>query len=116
MPNESLGIRNMPALGQRWRHVIAGAAIAMIAGCAHHYEGVALSSPYGFFSGMWHGFVFPYALLANLLSWLLSLAGVSFLSEVQIIGRPNTGVFFYYVGFALGVSVYGGGARAAVDA
>jgi hypothetical protein len=106
----------MPALGQRWRHVIAGAAIAMIAGCAHHYEGVALSSPYGFFSGMWHGFVFPYALLANLLSWLLSLAGVSFLSEVQIIGRPNTGVFFYYVGFALGVSVYGGGARAAVDA
>ena len=63
------------------------------------------------FSGIWHGIVFPYALLTNLVSWLLSLFGVEFLSNIELIGRPNTGVFFYYVGFALGLSANGVGAK-----
>jgi hypothetical protein len=53
--------------------------------------------------------VFPYALFTNLLSWLLSLVGISFLSNIEIVGRPNTGLI-YYVGFFLGLGVYGGGA------
>ena len=57
-------------------------------------------------------FIFPYALIANIISWFLSLFGVEFLSDIQIIGRPNTGFFFYYIGFLLGLSAYGGaGAR-----
>jgi hypothetical protein len=84
----------------------------LLASCARHYTPEAVAEPYGFFSGIWHGFVFPYALFANLLSWLLSLFGFDVLSSVEIIGRPNTGFFFYYVGFFLGFSVYGGGTAA----
>jgi len=46
------------------------------------------------------------------LSWLLSLVGIEFLSSIQIIGRPNTGFFFYYIGFILGLGANGGGAAA----
>lgn len=86
------------------------AAALLLAGCAHHYTTEAANDPYGFFSGMWHGLIFPYALLANILSWLLSIFSIDFLTSVQIIGRPNTGFFFYYVGFFLGLCVYGSGA------
>jgi hypothetical protein len=85
----------------------------VLAGCAHHYTVATSSDPYGFFSGLWHGIVFPFALLTNVLSWLLALVGIAFLSSIEIVGRPNTGVFFYYVGFALGLSVYGGSGSAA---
>ena len=82
----------------------------LIAGCAHHYTPEIYAKPYGFFSGIWHGVIFPWALLTNLVSWLLSLFDIQLLSSIQIIGRPNTGLFFYYVGFLLGLSAYGGGA------
>lgn len=82
---------------------------AMIGGCAAHYRGDLANDPYGFFSGIWHGLIFPFALFTNLGSWLLGLFGFSFLDSIQIIGRPNTGLW-YYVGFAIGLSAYGGGA------
>lgn len=94
-----------------WRYIAAVAFVALLSGCAQHYGSGLGSDPYGLFSGIWHGFIFPYALFANLISWCLSLVDVNFLSGVQIIGRPNTGVFFYYIGFALGLSAYGGAAR-----
>jgi hypothetical protein len=94
---------------RRWLYLATGLPLVALTGCAHHYVGVPASDPYGFFSGIWHGFVFPYALTANIISWALSLAGVSFLADVEIVGRPNTGLFFYYVGFACGLSAYGGG-------
>ena len=84
--------------------------LLLVAGCAHHYTAQALAEPYGFLSGIWHGMIFPYALLSNLVSWFFSLVGLDFLSSIEIIGRPNTGIFFYYVGFFLGLCVYGGGA------
>lgn len=80
--------------------------LASLAGCAHHYMGVSASDPYGFFSGVWHGITFPFALLANIVSWVISLFGGSFLEGIQIIGRPNTG-FFYYLGFAFGFMTFG---------
>lgn len=78
-----------------------------VTGCAAHYSAGAVQDPYGFWSGLWHGVVFPLALLANVISWFVSLIGLSFLDAIQIIGRPNTG-FWYYVGFVLGLAAIGG--------
>ena len=63
----------------------------MLTGCAAHYSQDAVHDPYGFFSGLWHGLIIVVSIFVNLISWLLSLFGVSFLSDIQIIGRPNTG-------------------------
>ena len=89
--------------------LIAATLLFLLTGCASHYTSDAQADPFGFFSGIWHGIVFPYALLTNLLSWLLSLVGINFLSSIEIVGRPNTGLF-YYLGFFLGLGAYGGGA------
>lgn len=97
---------------QQERHLLVVLTLLLLSGCARHYTPEAYSDPYGFFSGIWHGFIFPYALFSNIISWFLSFFGVEFLSNIQIIGRPNTGFFFYYIGFLLGLSAYGGaGAR-----
>jgi hypothetical protein len=91
--------------------IIAFAAI--ITGCASQYAPARINEPYGFFSGILHGWILPFALLGKLVSWLCSLFGVSFLDSVTVIGRPNTG-FFYYFGFVLGVgSVSGGSSQVA---
>jgi hypothetical protein len=95
-----------------WRYFCLAAMLLLLSGCAHHYTHQSYSDPYGFFSGIWHGIIFPYALVTNIVSWVLSLFGVSFLADVQIIGRPNTGFFFYYIGFFLGLSSYGGAGAA----
>lgn len=78
----------------------------MLTGCAAHYSQDAVHDPYGFFSGLWHGLIIVVSIFVNLISWLLSLFGVSFLSDIQIIGRPNTG-FGYYCGFVIGILANG---------
>jgi len=78
----------------------------LLSGCAKHYTPELWSDPYGFFCGIWHGIILPYSLVINLISWFLSLFGVDFLSDVQIIGKPNTG-FFYYLGFFFGMGGLG---------
>ena len=85
--------------------------VLTLGGCAHHYTDGAASDPYGFFSGLWHGMIFPLTLFVNVLSWMLSLIHIGLLSDIEIIGRPNTG-FFYYLGFVIGLaSASGSGAR-----
>jgi len=97
---------------QQRRYQFLVITLLLLSGCATHYTPEAYSDPYGFFSGIWHGFIFPFALIANITSWCMSLLGMDFLADIQIIGRPNTGFFFYYIGFLLGLSAYGsGGAR-----
>lgn len=81
--------------------LVVGLLLA-ISGCARHYADVSYLDPYGFFSGIWHGILFPLTLCVNVMSWLISLIGINFLQDIEIIGRPNTG-FFYYVGFVLGL-------------
>ena len=93
------------------RFPVALMLIATLAGCATHYTPDAVANPYGVFSGIWHGIIFPYALMTNLVSWALSLIGISFAGDIQIIGRPNTG-FWYYVGFAIGLTSYSGASAA----
>lgn len=95
------------------RVLVAFGAMLTLVGCARHYPSEAVSDPYGFFSGIWHGVVFPYAVVTNIVSWILSLFDIDILQSIQIIGRPNTGFLFYYVGFWMGLSTYGGAGAAA---
>ena len=91
------------------RLIISIFLMVMIAGCASHHSPEVYADPYGFFSGLWHGFISPLTILVNIVSWMLSLIGISFFSDIQIIGRPNTS-FFYYFGFFIGfISICGAG-------
>ena len=81
---------------------------ACLTGCAAHNANFGAQDQYGFFSGIWHGIVFPFALVTNIVSWIASLFGFSLLESIAIIGRPNTG-FGYYIGFALGIGAYSQG-------
>jgi hypothetical protein len=81
--------------------VLALFALTSLSGCASHYAPETFADPYGFFSGLWHGAIAVLTITVNVISWLLSFIGISFFSDVQIIGRPNTG-FFYYTGFVVG--------------
>lgn len=92
------------------RRLVALALLAALTGCAKHYSPDSISDPYGFFSGLWHGWVTPYSVTANVVSWCLSLLGLDVLSDVQIVGQPNTG-FGYWAGFVFGVLSYGGAKR-----
>ena len=56
---------------------------ATIAGCAAHYGVSEVHDPYGFFSGIWHGMIFPIALTANFLSWLAGLLGFSLMDSIH---------------------------------
>ena len=98
-----LGMNQFPfwmrRLNKLWLLLIL---IGFLSGCAHHYATENYADPYGFFFGIWHGIIFPFALIANIVSWILSIFNIDFLSSVQIIGRPNTG-WPYYVGFVFGL-------------
>lgn len=83
-------------------------SFACLTGCAAHNADFGAQDEYGFFSGIWHGLVFPFALVTNIVSWIASLFGFSLFESIAIIGRPNTGVG-YYVGFALGIGAYSQG-------
>ena len=91
------------------KNVLLIAGILTLNGCAQHYTGATYSDPYGFFSGLLHGLVFPPALIANVISWFLSIFGINIFTDIQLVGRPNTGFFFYYVGYFLGLSMWSGG-------
>ncbi len=90
----------------KWGYLSIVIAIMLLSGCAEHYTSATYSEPYGFFSGIWHGIIFPLSLIANLISWVMSLIGISIFTDIQIIGRPNTG-FFYYIGFFFGLIALG---------
>jgi len=83
----------------KFKILILFLVLLSITSCAKHYAPNS-QDPYGFFSGIWHGIIFSISLIGCLISWILSLVGVEFLENVQIIGRPNTG-FFYYFGFVI---------------
>jgi len=94
-------MRSAESQMQRVKFLALGLVLLILAGCASHYSPSVIADPYGFFSGVWHGAIAGLTITVNILSWLLSLFGVDFLSDVQIIGRPNTGLF-YYAGFVAG--------------
>jgi hypothetical protein len=113
----------------RYRIVIAVACCVLLSACATHNQPDVIRDPYGLLAGIWHGLVFPLALMANVMAFMVNiLIGLlrvlmtafdmswqfvtaitallnviaSPINSVEIIGRPNTGLF-YYLGFALGL-------------
>lgn len=78
---------------------LIGALLLVLAGCADqipagisHGESVP-----GFWWGLWHGFVFPFA-------WIGSL----FNSDIAVYAVPNRGGWYDF-GFFFGITVLGGG-------
>ncbi len=93
----------------RLRFIGAVLLTVFLCSCATHYSPNVVADPYGIFSGVWHGILFPFALTINIVSWFMNLLGFSLWQSIEIIGRPNTG-FWYYSGFFVGLVMYGGGA------
>jgi hypothetical protein len=67
------------------RHLALIVIAFAINSCAQHYTGTIYSDPCGFFSGLLHGFVFPFALIAKIISWVSSIIGISIFKDVQFV-------------------------------
>lgn len=99
-PTAGIG-RRVKGMSSHFRVLTAVLAVALVAGCARQYDVESVESPYGFFSGLWHGAIF-----------LFSLIGCVFFDSVHLIGKPNTGLG-YGVGYVLGLmAAFGGGSSA----
>ena len=75
--------------------------LLLLAACARQVPGAvehARETP-GFWWGLWHGFVFPFA-------WIGSL----FDPKIAVYAVPNSGGWYDF-GFFLGVCVFGGGSH-----
>lgn len=84
------------------RHTIAIPALVLLlalTACASQVPAAVDSAPQtpGFWWGLWHGFVFPWA-------WIGSL----FSDNIAVYAVPNRGGWYDF-GFFLGVTVLGGG-------
>ncbi len=66
-----------------------------------HIESCAVDSPYGFWGGIWHGMIAPFAFIGSIFSDNIALYAVN-----------NTGGWYDF-GFVLGAGIlFGGGGRA----
>ena len=82
------------------KRLIAAAGLTLLlSACANQIDaGVAEGAGVpGFWWGLWHGFIFPWA-------WIGSL----FSPDIAVYAVPNTGAWYDF-GFFLGVTVLGGG-------
>ena len=81
------------------RNIALVAALLFLASCASQIpESVQQGGETpGFWWGLWHGFVFPFA-------WIGSL----FNPEIAVYAVPNTGGWYDF-GYFLGITVLGGG-------
>ena len=79
--------------------ILASALVVLLSACAAQIPaGVAAGDNVpGFWWGLWHGLVFPFA-------WVESL----FRDEIAIYAVPNRGGWYDF-GFFLGITVLGGG-------
>ncbi|MGB3710109.1 MAG: hypothetical protein WA985_00305 [Erythrobacter sp.] len=81
------------------RIAAAIALLALLSACANQIEATtsdAAGVP-GFWWGLWHGFIFPWA-------WIGSL----FSPNIAVYAVPNSGGWYDF-GFFLGITVLGGG-------
>ena len=88
-------------IARRTRTVAAFGLLLALSACASQIDaGVAeeAATP-GFWWGLWHGFVFPFA-------WIGSL----FDEGIAVYAVPNTGGWYDF-GFFLGITVFGGGSH-----
>lgn len=75
--------------------------VLLLAGCAAPVVVTGVGKAAGFWAGLWHGFISPYAFIG---SW--------FSDNIVIYSAYNTGVL-YDLGFLMGISGILGGATAA---
>lgn len=86
-------------MGRRIRLAAALLAMLALAGCASQIPAAVAEggdAP-GFLSGLWHGFIFPWA-------WIGSL----FDDGIALYAVPNNGGWYDF-GYFLGITVIGGG-------
>jgi hypothetical protein len=81
------------------RLVLGLSAALLLTACAHQIDaGVAMESGSpGFWWGLWHGFIFPWAFIGSL-----------FDPDIAVYAVPNRGGWYDF-GFFLGITVLGGG-------
>ena len=85
--------------GKSFRTVALVAAVLLLSACATQIDAGVASGPDvpGFWWGLWHGFIFPFA-------WIGSL----FSDDIAIYAVPNQGGWYDF-GFFCGITVLGGG-------
>ena len=81
--------------------------LLIVSGCATHYTSATYLDPYGFFYGLWHGFIVIFVAIGKLASWVLNFIDINVLEEIKFIGEPNTGIS-YFIGFVIGILILGG--------
>jgi len=93
--------RKDQAMTRGLRTALTVGLLLLLAACARQVpEGVAhTAATPGFWWGLWHGFVFPFA-------WIGSL----FDPKIAVYAVPNSGGWYDF-GFFLGVCVFGGGSH-----
>lgn len=81
------------------RLAAATGLVLLLAACANQIDAgvVRDGDAPGFFWGLWHGFIFPWA-------WIGSL----FSEEIAVYAVPNNGGWYDF-GFFVGITVLGGG-------
>ena len=84
---------------REWRAIVALTATLLLSACAHQIDaGVASGADVpGFWWGLWHGFVFPWAWIGSLIR-----------PDIAVYAVPNSGGWYDF-GFFLGITVLGGG-------
>lgn len=73
--------------------------IVVFSSCADvvEIEDCVVEEPYGFFFGLWHGFIAPFSFIGSI-----------FMSDVAMYAVNNNG-FLYDLGFVLGAGILFGG-------
>lgn len=79
--------------------ILAVLAVLLLSGCAHSTDisKCIVESPYGFWSGLWHGFIAP-----------ISFIGSLFWDSIDMYAKNNTGGWYDF-GFLIGVGAFSGG-------
>ena len=75
----------------------------ILTGCAHSIavDNCIDTDPYGFFGGLWHGFIAPFSFVVSL-----------FMDDVALYAVNNNGGWYDF-GFVLGAGIlFGGGSKA----
>jgi len=84
-------------VSQTWRPLLVAVLAVTLSACAAGTATFSPADPAGFFAGIWHGWIAPFALIAHL-----------FDGDVRIYEVDNTGTW-YDVGFSIAViSGFGG--------
>ncbi len=83
------------------RVLLALAVMFFVASCASQPAPLGIEGNPGFFLGLWHGFIAPFAIVGHI-----------FDSDVRMYAFPNSGGWYDF-GFLLGICIWGGGGSAA---